>query len=72
MGNILVFRTVPVVAQAILALAALGVAFWMVFVTIFLVRNRRKVRQMLNGRILNVRPPLDVYHHPNARPRPQK
>ena len=73
MGNLLVFRTVPGTAAAILALAFLLVAFWMVFVTIFLLRNKRKAKRMIASRILYIRPALDIYHHSDKRQaRPQK
>ena len=72
MGNSLVFRTVPEITAAILALALLLVAFWMVFVTIFLLRHKGKAKRMIASRILYIRPELDIYHHSDARrTRPQ-
>ena len=73
MGPLLVVRTIPVTAAAILILAALVVGFWMVFVTVFLLRHKGKARRMIWSRILYIRPALDIYHHAAPRGnRPQK
>lgn len=80
MGNNLVnFTTIRTTMFVFVTIIFILVVCGWIFVIAFLIKNKKRVKTMLEGRILNTRPPVRIYHYAARRswyndknPRPQK